>query len=113
MAIRKVHAEVDDLGPVDPQQMIQQLDNQLTELLGPFKRQPFQTVKSKFTCIIHAGRPGKGKQVYRVLESLGFSGVYKSITGYFGGCRLEPSGKQTIVNYSNLSGVIEITTQLR
>lgn len=99
--------------PLDPQAMFKELDAGLTKLCGPFKTQPFVPKPGKFTTVVHAGLPGKGKAIYRFLENLGFTGVYKSVTGYFGGVRLEIDGKSTIVNYCNFSGVVSISTQLR
>lgn len=112
MAIHKITAR-GDVGPVDSMTMFRQLDDGLTQICGPFRNQPFVPAPTKFKTVVHAGKPGKGKQVYKFVESLGFTGVYKSVTGYFGGVRHEVDGQITAVNYCNFSGVVSITTQLK
>jgi hypothetical protein len=100
--------------PLDPDAMFNELDNGLTGIVGPFKKQPFIPLpNTKFRSVVHAGRPGRGKAIYKFLEGLGFTGVYKSVTGYFGGVRHETDGRITIVDYNNFNGVTSITTQLK
>jgi hypothetical protein len=105
--------DLKDKPPVDPVVMFRELDAGLTKLCGPFKTQPFVPKPGKYTTVVHAGTPGKGKAIYKFLENMGFTGVYKSVTHYFGGVRHEVDGKVTIVNYCNVSGVVSISTQLR
>lgn len=95
---------------IKPDQLIDILSRELQKLLGPFEGSLKPKGRLHSECVL--GKPGKGKNLNRVLSSLDFTSSYNAITSYYGGARQEISGEVTIVNYCDLSGVLVVTTNL-
>lgn len=97
---------------LDSSKVLPEITEALTRLLGPFKKQVFKTLRTKFTTTVLAGKPNLGRKVYALMNEFDFTPTRNDMTGHYGGYRPESARVSTTVNYCAKSGVLVITTNL-
>jgi hypothetical protein len=102
---------------MNPEQLIPALVDGLQKLIGPTRRQTSGGFKGYPTPHVitrmMAGKPFKGKAVYKLMDQLDFTPTQSPISGAFGGYRHELDGRWTAVVYCNYSGATVISSTIQ
>lgn len=112
MALRKVRVLGFNGKDLRPDQILDALHDALSKELGPWSPKHFELANGKMKTAVNVGKPGRGKQVAKILEDLDFTASYRSVMAHANGTRQEINGKITVVSYSNLSGLVTVSTNL-
>lgn len=97
---------------IRPENLLPTLLKDLTEAFGNPVLLKTPPTHGKLSSKAFAVTTGKSKVVLKLLANLDFSTSRVDSNGYAGGVRVETNGKQTIVNYCGLSGILCISTNL-
>lgn len=112
MSIKRLKVRARQGPDLLPSQILQALRDALTAELGPWSPKFLTLPSVKFKTTVNVGKPGRGKQVEKILADLDFTTGARPVLSYIGGTRQEINNKLTFVTYSPISGVVVISTNV-